>query len=201
MKHPNLQNYINNEVSKFISSERLTEDNLKHLDDKIAREADTRDRREAILEDRRSSVVPGSIFHQNRQNYLNSTAVLPRADMEFDTPKSARFDRVSHTSSQNFRSPAAMAQNNNFMNPAPQVADSDRVSVSSSSSRAIGTANLNDRKSRRVISIASSTTSSRAMDKLEVFSQVGKSGKAEDDEWNAIVKFNTLLHYEEQKLA
>ncbi len=23
----------------------------------------------------------------------------------------------------------------------------------------------------------------------------------EDDEWNAIVKFNTLLHYEEQKLA
>jgi len=38
-------------------------------------------------------------------------------------------------------------------------------------------------------------------DKIEVFSQVGKSGKAEDDEWNAIVKFNTLLHYEEQKLA
>jgi hypothetical protein len=35
----------------------------------------------------------------------------------------------------------------------------------------------------------------------EVFSQVGKSGKIEDDEWNAIVKFNTLLHYEEQKLA
>ncbi len=202
VKHPNLHNYINNEVSKFISSERLTEDNLKYLDDKIAREADTRDRKEAILEDRRSSVMPGSIFHQNRHNYLNSTAVLPRANIEFDTPKSARFDRVSHTSSQNFRSPAAeMAQNNNFMNPAPQVADSDRVSVSSSSSRAIGTANLNDRKSRRVISIASSTASSRALDKLEVFSQVGKSGKAEDDEWNAIVKFNTLLHYEEQKLA
>jgi len=53
-----------------------------------------------------------------------------------------------------------------------------------------------------VISIASSTTSSRAAgDRLEVFSQVGKTGKAEDDEWNAIVKFNTLLHYEEQKLA
>lgn len=76
-KHPNLQNYINNEVSKFISNERLTEDNLKHLDDKIAREADTRDRKEAILEDRRSSVVPGSIFHQNRNNYLNSTSQLP----------------------------------------------------------------------------------------------------------------------------
>ena len=30
---------------------------------------------------------------------------------------------------------------------------------------------------------------------------MGKSGKLEDDEWNAIVKFNTLLHYEEQKMA
>ena len=63
VKHPNLQTYISNEVSKFISNERLTEDNLKHLDDKIAREADTRDRREAILEDRRSSIVNGSIIH------------------------------------------------------------------------------------------------------------------------------------------
>lgn len=43
-------------------------------------------------------------------------------------------------------------------------------------------------------------TSSR-QDIEEVFSQVGKSGKLEDDEWNAIVKFNTLLHYEEQKIA
>lgn len=106
VRHPNLQNYISNEVSKFISNERLTEDNLKHLDDKIAREADTRDRREAILEDRRSSIVHGSIIHQNRNNYLNSTAVLPAANDlgNIETPKSARFDRVSHTSSQNFRS-------------------------------------------------------------------------------------------------
>ena len=106
-KHPNLQNYINNEVLKFISSERLTEDNLKRLDDKIAREADTRDRKEAILEDRRSSIVPGSIFHQNRLNYLNSTGILPQADNNgtstIDPPKSARFDRISHTSSQAFR--------------------------------------------------------------------------------------------------
>ena len=28
---------------------------------------------------------------------------------------------------------------------------------------------------------------------------MGKTGKVQDDEWNAIVKFNTLLHYEEQK--
>lgn len=102
VKHPNLQNYINNEVAKFISSERLTEDNLKRLDDKIAREADTRDRKEAILEDRRSTVVPGSIFHQNRNNFLNSTGLLPPADNHLsmvEPSKSARFDRVSHTSS------------------------------------------------------------------------------------------------------
>ena len=38
-----------------MTSERLTEDNLKRLDDKIAREADNRDRKEMILDDRRSS--------------------------------------------------------------------------------------------------------------------------------------------------
>ena len=77
-RHPNLQNYINNEVTKFISSERLTEDNLKKLDDKIAKEADTRDRREMILEDRKSSV-----FHQIRNssnNPLQLNNYLPHPD-------------------------------------------------------------------------------------------------------------------------
>ena len=61
-----------------ISSERLTEDNLKKLDDKIAKEADTRDRREMILEDRKSSV-----FHQIRNssnNPLQLNNYLPHPD-------------------------------------------------------------------------------------------------------------------------
>lgn len=55
-KRPQLQMYINNEVHKFLSNERLSEDNLKRLDDKIAKEADTRERKDTILEDRKSIV-------------------------------------------------------------------------------------------------------------------------------------------------
>lgn len=58
-KKPHLQAYINNEVNKFLANERLTEDNLKQLDDKIAREADNRERKEAILDDHRSTISNG----------------------------------------------------------------------------------------------------------------------------------------------
>lgn len=34
--------YINNEVGKFLSNNRLTEENLKKLDEKIGKEADLR---------------------------------------------------------------------------------------------------------------------------------------------------------------
>ena len=49
-------------------------------------------------------------------------------------------------------------------------------------------------KSRRALSISESSVL-----KEDTLSHIGKSGKPQDDEWNAIVKFNTLLHYEEQK--
>jgi ubiquinone biosynthesis protein UbiJ len=38
-KKPNLMLYIDNEVNKFLSSDRLTEDNLRKLDGKILKEA------------------------------------------------------------------------------------------------------------------------------------------------------------------
>jgi hypothetical protein len=34
-KNPNIGSYIDNEVVKFLKNDRLTEDNLKKLDDKI----------------------------------------------------------------------------------------------------------------------------------------------------------------------
>ncbi len=83
-KKPHLQNYINNEVNKFLSSERLTEENLRYLDDKIAREADNRDRKEAILEDRRSSI--SGTGHRNG-NQTQSALVIP--DL-VTSPKTAR---------------------------------------------------------------------------------------------------------------
>lgn len=68
--------------------------------------------------------------------------------------------------------------NNNKLN--------DRISVSASSRG-------EHSKSRRTLSIASSVKESG----FETLSHIAKSGKPKDDEWNAIVKFNTLLHYEE----
>lgn len=51
---PALAKYIDNEVQKFLKNDRLTEDNLKKLDDKILREAELRDKKDDILDDRKS---------------------------------------------------------------------------------------------------------------------------------------------------
>ena len=51
---PQLAKYIDNEVQKFLKNDRLTEDNLKKLDDKILKESELRDKKEAILDDKRS---------------------------------------------------------------------------------------------------------------------------------------------------
>lgn len=68
---------------------------------------------------------------------------------------------------------------------------SDRVSVSASSKGGEAVAKSH-RSSRRTLSIASEDSTSH-------FSHVGRRGDTlkKDDEWNAIIKFNTLLHYEE----
>ena len=50
----NLNKFIDNEVTRFLANDRLTEGNLKSLDAKISKEADNRDRKDAILDDRRS---------------------------------------------------------------------------------------------------------------------------------------------------
>ena len=52
---PQLGKYIDNEVAKFLKNDRLTEENLKKLDDKILKEADLRDKKEEVLDDRRSN--------------------------------------------------------------------------------------------------------------------------------------------------
>jgi len=53
-KNPNIVSYIDNEVTKFLKNDRLTEDNLKHLDDKIQKESVLRVKKEAILDERKS---------------------------------------------------------------------------------------------------------------------------------------------------
>ena len=41
----NLVKFIDNEVQRFLTNDRLTEGNLKNLDTKIMREADNRDKK------------------------------------------------------------------------------------------------------------------------------------------------------------
>ena len=42
----NIAKYIDNEVNRFLANDRLTEDNLRKLDDKIMKEADNREKKE-----------------------------------------------------------------------------------------------------------------------------------------------------------
>ena len=52
--HSALSKFIDNEVQRFLTNDRLTENNLKGLDTKIQREAENRDKKSQILEDRKS---------------------------------------------------------------------------------------------------------------------------------------------------
>ena len=126
---PQLSNYINNEVAKFLKNDRLTEANLQNLDCKINREAELRDKKEDILS-QRSGNAPS---------------------VRSVSGKSVKSDQLSRASGRSGRS-----------------------------------AGRND-DVRSVTSKAS--TMSRATD---IYSEIN-----EEDEWFAIQKFNTLLHYEE----
>ena len=53
-KNEKMQGYIDNEVAKFLKNDRLTEENLKNLDEKIQKESYLRDKKEAILDERKS---------------------------------------------------------------------------------------------------------------------------------------------------
>lgn len=142
---PQLANYINNEVARFLKNGRLTEDNLRSLDTKISKEADLREKREAILEDRKSNA--GSV-RSKKSGRNASAAVRPRG--QDDDVRSQRSVASSRRSSQ----PASIRSKGRH---------ADEMSVTSS--------------------VAART---------EVYSEL-----AEEDEWTAIEKFNTLLHYEE----
>lgn len=49
-----LSTFIENEVHRFLANDRLTEANLKGLDGKIQKEANSREKKQEILDDRQS---------------------------------------------------------------------------------------------------------------------------------------------------
>lgn len=60
-KNANIATYIDNEVTRFLKNDRLTEDNLKRLDDRILKESELRDKQGAILDDRKSQKSQGGV--------------------------------------------------------------------------------------------------------------------------------------------
>ena len=133
-------------MQKFLKNDRLTEDNLKKLDDRIFKECELREKKDAILDDRKSAT--GQIRSASQK--------APGAGDNFDARSvaSSRMSGLSHASKK-AGAPAAKR-------------DYDTYSIRSGSQGA----------------------------KTEVYSELD-----ENDEWTAIQKFNTLLHYEEQKQA
>ena len=62
-----LQAYIDNEVLRFLNSNRLTETNLKSLDEKIQLEKYTREKKEAILAAKKNNEDTKSVVSEIQQ--------------------------------------------------------------------------------------------------------------------------------------
>jgi len=71
--------YIDNEVAKFLKNDRLSEDNLKRLDERIGKETDLRNKKEGILLDRKSEVDQRSIASRGSQRPSTTAALGNRA--------------------------------------------------------------------------------------------------------------------------
>lgn len=149
-KGAQLAKYIDNEVQKFLKNDRLTEDNLKNLDQRILKESELRDKKDAIVDDRRShksgaprasSQRPGQTGHELETRSVASSHISGASRLSRAGRKDATAAREKQFDTQSWRSGSQGA-------------------------------------------------------KTEVYSEI-----EEEDEWTAIQKFNTLLHYEEQKQA
>ena len=87
-----IASYIDNEVTRFLKNDRLTEDNLKKLDEKIMKESDLRDKAGSILEDRKSERGGGRALSQRP-----GSTVSRKGDNQFDA-KSVASSRMSGAS-------------------------------------------------------------------------------------------------------
>lgn len=167
------ENYINNEVGKFLNNNRLTEENLKKLDEKIGREAELRAKKEDVLSEHRS-VKSGSSKHSRPKTVQSGASRGSRRSvagsqkgenlenaLSVKSYASSRMSGASHLSKKS----KVSSNKDPYIAPDNQSQRSDFDDLASHQSRPMSTySNLN-----------------------------------EEDEWTAIMNFNTILHYEEQK--
>ena len=150
----NLSRFIDIEVQKFLTNDRLTENNLKNLDSKIMKEADNRDKKSQILDDRKSQRSHSATSQISRRSHRSNGGLSATNLSELDKRNGEKL---------------------NGLGP-------DAISVRSRRSA------VSNHSRRSDYSYASKLT------KQSAYSEIN-----ENDEWVAIQKFNTLLHYEEQK--
>ncbi len=165
--------WINNEVGKFLNNERLTEENLRKLDDKIGKEAQLREKKQDALSEHRS-VKSGS-----RPRTTASGAA---------SRKSAALQHAGQR--------------------AAEGGMDDAISVKSyASSRMSGASNLSRKSGASARPKKGVAPDAKSLQSdLDTVSQASRpmsqySKLNEEDEWTAIMNFNTVLHYEEQKQA
>jgi hypothetical protein len=94
---PALSKYIDNEVQKFLKNDRLTEENLKRLDDRILKESELRDKKDAILDDRRSEKSAGGARHRGGSQRPGTSASQKNAGLDLET-RSVASSRMSGAS-------------------------------------------------------------------------------------------------------
>lgn len=96
---PNVARYIDNEVQRFLANDRLTEGNLKNLDQKIGREVDNRAKKGQILDEIRSQRSQSAISRvskpASRASRGLSAAALQQLDQEIERKSQAGGDARS----------------------------------------------------------------------------------------------------------
>lgn len=99
---PNVARYIDNEVQRFLANDRLTEGNLKNLDQKIGKEVDNREKKGQILDEIRSqrsqsaySRISKPASRASKASRGLSAAALQQFDKEIDRKSQAGGDAMS----------------------------------------------------------------------------------------------------------
>jgi hypothetical protein len=76
-----MQRFIENEITRFLANDRLTEANLKKLDAKIAAEVSKKERQSKVLDDRKSQRSHSSQVSQKSIRSVKSKGGLSAADL------------------------------------------------------------------------------------------------------------------------
>ena len=163
---------IQNEVNKFLNNNRLTEENLKALDEKIQREADWKERQADALSEH-MSVKSGARWPKSRGSQVSRRSQASRPRTVASQSKRSQHGAVD-----------------------------DVLSVKSyASSWMSGASGLEGRRNEALPPVVGSQPPiaddlwSESSKISHVHTQY--SNLNEEDEWTAIQNFNTILHYEE----